>query len=113
MIQERVYIQLTEEIINEFRLPRTTCYSFIKRRIERAYGIGYDTGRKKGGSPKQIVQLTKDGRAIKVWENISIAGKALGIDRSHITSCARGKRKTAGGFKWKYGISPRTVSTWF
>ena len=107
MIPEKVCIKFTEEIINEFRLPRTTCYSFIKLRMERAYGAGYDKGRTKGGTPKQIVQVTKDGRAIQVWENISIAGKALEIDRSHITACAKGHRKTAGGFKWKYGINPK------
>ena len=104
MTSDKVCTKLTEEIINEFLLPRTLCYSFIKTRIIRGYGAGYDKGRTKGGSPKQVVQITKDGRAIKVWENISVAGKALGIDRSHITACARGRKhvKTVGGFRWKY-----------
>ena len=30
------------------------------------------------------------------------AGKTIGINPSHISACCKGKRKTAGGFHWKY-----------
>ena len=114
MIPEKVCIKFTEEIINEFRLPRTTCYSFIKLRMERVYGAGYDKGLHSSNSrkpPCPIIQLTTDGQVIKLWPSIRIAAKALGInDPSSITKCAKGNdgnSKLCGGFKWKYGNSPK------
>ena len=114
MIPEKVCIQLTEEVINEFRLPRILCYPFIKQRIERAYGAGFDKGLHSSSSrkpPRPIIQLTPEGQVIKLWPSIRIAAKALGInDPSSITKCAKGNdgnRKLCGGFKWKYGSSPK------
>ena len=49
----------------------------------------------------RVRQLDKDsGEEIAVYVSTSAAEKATGI--SHIAECARGKRKTAGGFKWEY-----------
>ena len=28
--------------------------------------------------------------------------RKLNISNSHISACCKGKRKTAGGYKWKY-----------
>ncbi len=39
---------------------------------------------------------------MKEYDTITIASKELNIDNSTIVKCARGKRKTAGGFIWKY-----------
>jgi group I intron endonuclease len=45
-----------------------------------------------------------DGNYIDTYESISEAAKALGLGkvRSHITSCCKGKRRSCGGFIWKY-----------
>lgn len=57
-----------------------------------------------GKSPraKEIVQLTKDGKMIKIWESISDAGRFLNVNRGNISKCLKGQLKTAYGFKWKY-----------
>ena len=39
---------------------------------------------------------------IKIWECVQYASNELKIDNSSICKCAKGKIKTAGGFKWKY-----------
>ena len=54
----------------------------------------------RGGIP--VVQFTKDGLFIRIWEHATIAGKTLGISSSTISSCCRGLRKSIGGYTWKF-----------
>ena len=51
---------------------------------------------------KNIKQISTDGKIIKLWCGIIEAADGLGIDRSSITKAAKGKRKSAGGFLWRY-----------
>ena len=53
----------------------------------------YDTG-------KKVIQYSKDGKLIKVWNSIKQAERNLQI--YHIGECCQGKRSTSGGFIWKY-----------
>jgi len=48
----------------------------------------------------KIVQLSLDDKVIKIWESIKEAQEMLKI--GNISSCCRNKRKTTGGYKWKY-----------
>ena len=50
---------------------------------------------------KPIVQLL-NSKIIKVWESSTIASEELNISRGNIISCLKNKRKTAGGYVWKY-----------
>ena len=36
------------------------------------------------------------------YESASRAAKTLGISKASITACCKGKRSTAGGYKWRY-----------
>ena len=49
-----------------------------------------------------ILQFTKDGAYIKEWPSLSEAYRQLGIHPSNICHCLKGKRKSAGGYIWKY-----------
>lgn len=49
---------------------------------------------------KSILQLNLDDEVLKVYPSIQEAQRILNI--SHIWDCLVGKRKTAGGYKWKY-----------
>lgn len=49
---------------------------------------------------KKVKQYTIDGKYIKTWNAIVDAQKSLNI--GHISQCCSGKRKTSGGFIWKY-----------
>lgn len=51
---------------------------------------------------KPIIQYSLDNVFIKEWMSIKDAGINLGIHEYSIGQCCKGKRKTAGGFKWKY-----------
>ena len=47
---------------------------------------------------KKVLQYDLDGNFIREWNCI----KETGIDSSHIINCCKGKRKSAGGYKWRY-----------
>lgn len=54
-------------------------------------------------SKKAVAQYTKDGQYITTYLSAHDAARAIGKQNSnHISECCLGKRKTAGGYIWKY-----------
>lgn len=53
---------------------------------------------------KPILQLTIDGIIIKEWNHAKEIEQFTKINRRNIGQCCKGKRKTAGGFMWKYKL---------
>lgn len=53
---------------------------------------------------RAVVQMDMDGNTIAVFESMTAAGIATGIDKIYISNCCSPfrKQKTAGGFKWRY-----------
>ena len=51
---------------------------------------------------KSVGQYTRDGKLIKVWQSIIEVERLLGFDCGSISKVARGERKTAYGYVWKY-----------
>jgi len=54
--------------------------------------------------PKRVKQYTKNGEYIKTYNSIIEASKLTGANDRHISCVCKGKRKTTGGFVWKYDI---------
>lgn len=54
--------------------------------------------------PSKVSMYSKDGHFIKRFDSLCEAGRYIGKGKHHsaISACARGKRKTAYGFIWKY-----------
>ena len=50
---------------------------------------------------KAVHQFDKNGSFIKTYQSLIDASKETGARDSDISSCLRGKRKTAGGWIWK------------
>lgn len=51
---------------------------------------------------KAIQQYTKNGEFIAEYESAAEAERETNVCNSHITECCKGKRKSAGGFIWRY-----------
>jgi hypothetical protein len=51
---------------------------------------------------KSVIQYDKNMNKIKVWDSISSVTKELDIGSNSITTCCKGKYKSAGGFIWRY-----------
>jgi len=56
-------------------------------------------------STKPVIQMSVSGRFIKEWYSQSHAFRTTGVMQTDISSCCRGRRKTAGGFKWCYATN--------
>ena len=51
---------------------------------------------------KVILQFTLDGEFTKEFNSIKEASEEIGVSKSAIVHCLKGKTKKAGGYKWKY-----------
>ena len=51
---------------------------------------------------KPVCQYTKQGELLRIWSSIKEIEKELKIYHSEISEVCRGKRKSAGGYVWKY-----------
>lgn len=47
---------------------------------------------------KSVIKLSMQGEVLYTYPSLSAAG----IQAGHITSCCKGREKSAGGFKWQY-----------
>lgn len=51
---------------------------------------------------KPVIQLDKNLVFIKEWKSIKEAATKLNINKHHIGQVCKNKRKSSGGYKWKY-----------
>ena len=51
---------------------------------------------------KAVFQLDENGVIINKWKSAREAERQTGALYQNIYKCCRGKRKTAGGYSWKY-----------
>lgn len=51
---------------------------------------------------RKIEQINLDGVVINIWDGIKLAARETGISQPNISNCCIGKRKTAGGYYWRY-----------
>ena len=75
----------------------------IARRVERIASVTSDP------TPRRVNQYTKAGEFIASFESIKDAARVTGASKSHISTCASGKRKSTGGFVWRCA-TPRLVT---
>lgn len=62
----------------------------------------YKIGLEKPKFQSIVKQYDIDGNYINTYNYARVAARMLNIDESSIIKCCRGKRKTAGGYIWKY-----------
>lgn len=80
-------------IVSNLEWCNSTYNNTYGSRIERA----------KEKQVKAISQYDRNGLFIKDWISITEASSTLHIHNGSISECCKGKRKTAGGYVWKYG----------
>lgn len=75
----------------------------VKRRASLARHIERTTFEERSlrsGTNKAVQQLDVDGNVVRQFRSAAEAGRILGT--SHVKEAARGTRKFAGGFAWRY-----------
>ncbi len=78
-----------------------------KKNFASGFVWRYDGEEYKGEYVKRIVNIAVhqyhvNGEFIQEFTNISLASKSINIHTASISSCLRGKSKTAGGYVWRY-----------
>jgi hypothetical protein len=79
---------------------RKSAYGFIWRYKNEPLNQDYIYSKNKPYKP--IIQYDMCGCFIKKWDSIKEASHIINIHTSNISSCCRGKQKSAGGYIWKY-----------
>lgn len=51
----------------------------------------------------EVTQYDRDGKMIETFDSIQKAADEAGVDKSNISACIKGKRRSAGGFFWSTG----------
>lgn len=79
------------------------CVSNLEWCTEK-YNTNYGTRNQKVQQKlsKQIDQYSLDGKFLKIWPSTKQIQRDLGISNGNICECCQGKRKSAGGFIWRY-----------
>ena len=81
-------------------------YGTIKERIsQKLKGRTFTQEQKYNiskGHEKEIIQLDTNNVLLKIWSSAKDAEQQTKINRCHISEVCKGKRKTAGGYIWKY-----------
>ena len=96
-----------KEIGEYYKRPAIELIFMLEKEHDRFHKTGkhYSEKTKKKMSKahyKPIIQYTKDVEFIKEWTSGIEASRVLGINKGNITSCCKGKLKSAGGFVWRY-----------
>lgn len=51
---------------------------------------------------KPVLQFDRRGIFIACYDGVAEAARTVGIGAGHICCCLKGRRKTSGGYQWKY-----------
>lgn len=64
--------------------------------------LGADIGSCINKRKRPVARYALNGKFIDKWESGTKAHQVLGVRQEHITHCAKGELKTAGGYQWRY-----------
>lgn len=64
--------------------------------------LGLCKSYRRGPFGRAVVCMDIDGKEIATYSSVRDAGAATGVDNSEICRVAKGTRKSAGGYRWKY-----------
>lgn len=78
--------------LREARLGKKMSAEFCKQQSERQFNR----------PGRYIIQMSKSGDYISVYDSLAKANRATGINTACICETCRGKQKSAGGFVWRY-----------
>ena len=62
----------------------------------------YQNGLKTPNIEKKVRQFTKGRHFVDRYKSLSEASRQTGVNLGHLSECCTGKRKSAGGFIWRF-----------
>lgn len=114
-IREKIYVH---RLVAKAFIPNPNNYPIVNHKDENglnndyknlewctySYNTTYGTciSRRANNCKKKVVQMDMSGNVINVFNGIIDAATTLRIDASSLSKAALGKRRSAGGYMWKY-----------
>lgn len=98
----------TRKKLSFARLKENLSDETLRRRSEGLRGRKFSDEHKRkigDGNSKAIDMYTIDGVFIRSFKSAHDAETELNINHSHISQCCHNKRKTTGGYVWKFAQS--------
>lgn len=95
-----VTLMLEHEIMTNPLIPVEACPD-IATALERMWQVGFEANTLSRTHELPIERHSPDGKVV-TYPSLVIAARAHGVDKSTISKAAKGKIKTAAGFKWRY-----------
>lgn len=98
----------TRKKLSDARRKENLSEETLRRRSEGLKGRKFTDEHKRkigDGNSKRIDMYSKDGEYIRSFKSASDAEETMNINHSHISQCCHGKRKTTGGYIWKFAQS--------
>jgi hypothetical protein len=102
------YASVAEAALDN-KTHRSSIRAIVKKELMQLYGYVY----RYKGEPykgefadltfeKQVTQYAIHGKKIATYPSIKEASQRTGVDPNSISKCAKGKKRIAGGFVWRY-----------
>lgn len=95
-----------EQNIHGTRIQRAVAHTDWEERTKKTdYRLAaskYDHHAMTWKQMRAVLQFDLSGNFIACYDSISGAANALNISAAHICCCLKGRRKSCGGYKWKY-----------
>lgn len=98
--------EFNSDIAKDFNVSSGTIDDIRHHRTWKKYteGIIFDniSSRKRGRTPKQVIQYSLDGRKIRHFNSAYEAGNAVGSNPKTIMDVCSGNKKQCYGYIWRY-----------
>jgi len=105
-VQNLEWATTAEQNIHGTRIARAMRNTDWKKRSEKmdykAIASKHDYHKMNKNQMKAVIQLDEHGFFIAKYNSLSEAAQVKKIRPSHLCSCLKGRRKTCGGYQWKY-----------
>lgn len=98
----------TRRKLSEAKRRENLSEETLRRRSDGLRGRKFSEEHKRkigDGNSKRINMYSKSGEYIRSFKSAHEAEVTMNISHSHISQCCNGKRKTTGGYIWKFAQS--------
>lgn len=105
-VENLEWATVAEQNVHGTRIARAVAHTDWKMRSTKidyfAVAAKHDYQNQTKKQMKAVLQCDKDGVFIARFDSLAMAARSMGIKPSHICCCLKGRRKSCGGYLWKY-----------
>lgn len=103
-VENLEWATVAEQNVHGTRIERAVAHTDWKnRKIDySAVAAKHEYHQINRGQMKPVLQYDKHGVFVARYDGVAEAARRVGVSAGHICCCLKGRRKTSGGYQWKY-----------